>query len=177
MVDEMILVHNSLMRGLNAIYLQCVNVEKSPKDVPDFAHYAITWAQVVDEHHENEEMGLFPSIEKAAGIEGLMGVNVEQHKAFHGGLEAVEAYLQEVIDGKTAYDGKKLKALLDSFVPAQHKHLNEELPTLASLGEIDKVDWKKFSLDAIKQIKAKIKTDPKQLVSSFPVYSCSVRSS
>lgn len=44
MAEEMLIVHNMILRTANSIYLQCLNVEKSPAVVPDFVGYAQNWA-------------------------------------------------------------------------------------------------------------------------------------
>lgn len=41
----MIIIHNLILRGVNSIYLQCVNVEaRAPEAVPGFVGYARMWA-------------------------------------------------------------------------------------------------------------------------------------
>lgn len=39
----MIIVHNLILRCANSIYLQCLNVEKSPAVIPDFVGYTRLW--------------------------------------------------------------------------------------------------------------------------------------
>lgn len=142
MINEMIAIHNCLLRSINAIYLQCINIEKSPQDIPDFVEYSLVWGEVIREHHSSEESEVFPDIEQRAGVAGLMAGNIEQHHTFHDGVEQYEAYLQDVKAGKEKYDGQKLKEIIDSFAPTLHQHLKDEIPTLSSLKKYsDKVDW------------------------------------
>ena len=50
---------------------------------------------MIEHHHSAEEAHLFPEISTLTGNPALMEVNVEQHKAFHDGLEAFESYVKE----------------------------------------------------------------------------------
>lgn len=141
----MLTVHNVLLRGVNSIYLQAVNVEKSEKDVPDFVEYSLQWLKFIDEHHSGEENDIFPRIDAEAGVSGLMQGNIDQHKVFHGGLDAMESYLEQVRDGKQKYSGPKLRDIIDSFMPALRQHLSDEIDTLLGLKKYeDKCDWETF---------------------------------
>ncbi|KAJ9148895.1 Hemerythrin HHE cation binding domain-containing protein [Pleurostoma richardsiae] len=167
-VPEMLIVHNFLLRGINSIYLQCVNVERSPAVIPDFVNFAACWGSLLHEHHEAEETMMFPSMEKLAGVTGLMDANVDQHRAFHGGLEAYEGYLSSVKEGKEKYDGQKLRGLIDSFMPVLRQHLHDEIDTLVKLSQYeDKADWDKWFKDLQAEILKKA-NDPKVKVEEFP---------
>ena len=137
------MVHNLLLRGINSIYLQCVNVErKSPESIPDFVNYVQQWGLCLREHHDNEEEFFFPEIEKFAGAEGIMAANVAQHAAFHEGLEAFMAYVDAVKAGGEAYSGARLRGLIDSFLPVLREHLRDEIRTLVALEKYeDRGDW------------------------------------
>jgi hypothetical protein len=166
LVTEMIIIHNCLIRAINSIYLQCVNIERSPKDIPDFVEYCAVWGKLLHEHHDGEEQDLFPDAEVAAGVPGLMAANVEQHLAFHDGLEQYAAYLDDVKAGKAPYDGAKFKDIIDSFMPAMHRHLVDEIATLQGLKKYsDKVDWKKFWDKKVAEIMKRSSSDPAVRVS------------
>jgi hemerythrin-like domain-containing protein len=74
----MALVHNVMIRAYNSIYLQAPKLK--PGDVPDFLHYCQAWHETVKGHHESEEGVLFPEIEKATGVKGIMDGDVEEHR-------------------------------------------------------------------------------------------------
>lgn len=139
----MTIVHNFILRGLNSIYLQCVNVGKngSKEDVDDFIGYSLQWSTMVSEHHDTEETDVFPSIEKVTGKPGLMEGNVSQHAAFHTGLEHYEEYLKGVQQGKEKYDGLRLKHIIEEFAAVLQEHLTDEIGTLVKLDEYKDVDW------------------------------------
>lgn len=79
--SQMALVHNMLIHSFNSIYLQAPVVK--PVDVPDFVQYCNAWYKTLDGHHENEEDFLFPMIEEACGVKGIMGDEVEEHSSRH----------------------------------------------------------------------------------------------
>jgi hemerythrin-like domain-containing protein len=147
MAAEMTIVHNGVIRGANAIYNQALGVAErgTDQDKIDFANFAFQWTTWVDEHHDFEETTLFPLMNEAAGVEGLMDGNVREHEAFHGGLMALEEYLTQVKEGNKVLDGQELKNILDGFFPTLHKHLEAEIDTLLALEKYDtKVDWMKL---------------------------------
>jgi hypothetical protein len=175
--EEMVIVHNFLLRGINAIYLQCVNVQTqgTPKDVEDFSHYALEWAKLVHEHHHGEETRIFPDIEKLSGVPGLMGHNIEQHEAFTPGLEAYQKYLEAVVEGKEAYDGPKLRGIIDEFMPILREHLNDEIDTLLGLEKyLDKTDWYQWFARLQAEIIKKGSGDSQFKVGSRPNYQISL---
>lgn len=164
----MALVHNTFIRGINAVYLQCINVGKrgTPKDQLDFANFASQWVKFIGEHHKMEETDIFPGINEVCGVPGFMDDSVEEHEAFHDGLETYEAYLGSVIDGKETYSGEKLKGIIDSFMPALELHLSNELQTLLRLSEFeDKVDWPKWFEEVVAVHAKRMLDDPKYKVS------------
>lgn len=152
----MTLVHNCIIRGINAVYLQCCNVSErgSLEDKLDFANFASQWSEFVNEHHTMEETLIFPGINEIAGVPGLMDANIDEHKAFHEGLDKYVEYLNEVKKNVESFEGEKLKAIIDEFMPTLRTHLDNEIDTLLLLKDYDdKVDWMKWFED---QIGAKI---------------------
>ncbi len=140
-------VHNSLLRGINAVHRQCVNVAArgSSKDKLDFANFAFLWSDMLSEHHTQEEEHVFPGINELTGVPGLMDSNVQEHAAFHDGIDQYAEHLKRVKEGKEDLDGVKLKGIIESFMPALHIHLVNEIDTLVALEKYaDKVDWQKW---------------------------------
>ncbi|KAI5463164.1 hypothetical protein BGZ63DRAFT_380669 [Mariannaea sp. PMI_226] len=140
----MTIVHNCMLRGLNAIYNQARNVgtKGTAKDKLDFANFAYAWAKMLEEHHETEEKTAFPDINRLAEVPGLMDGNVEEHKAFHDGFEKYMEYTDSVRKEKEEYDAEKLIAIIDSFASVLQVHLTNEIDTLMALKQYeDKCDW------------------------------------
>jgi hemerythrin-like domain-containing protein len=128
---EMACVHNMLIRGLNAIYLQAPFI--SPRDEKSFLHFVNVWVLFLDSHHTREEQVYFPLVEELAGKKGIIDINAEQHHAFETGAEKFITYIQACTEGKEPYIGNKIVQLIDGFGPILVEHLEDEIPTLLSL--------------------------------------------
>lgn len=121
--------------------------------------------QKVHEHHDNEEAMFFPKLEEVIGAPGFMTGSVEQHAAFHGGLETLLAHLEAVSAGADRYDGKKLRCLVDAFMPVLTEHLHDEVKTLLALDRYeDRCDWAAWMKEMAAQIVAKMQADPEAKV-------------
>jgi hypothetical protein len=127
----MCIFHNVYIRWLNSIYIQGPNIPDSEK--VNFVNYAIAFTTELDLHHRLEETVLFPSIERETKIPGLMATEVEQHKAFHDGLEQYTAYLNGLKGKELEFDAAKLNTIIDSFAPTMVEHLTHEVTHLSQL--------------------------------------------
>lgn len=131
MASEMVHVHNMLIRGLNSLYLQAPHI--APADDRSFCRYVMGWYLLLHSHHGGEEETLFPTVERMAGVTGIMDTNVAQHRAFHAGVDALQAYAGAVLAGTETYDGRRIVALVDSFGAALTQHLADEIPSILAL--------------------------------------------
>ncbi|KAF2496602.1 hypothetical protein BU16DRAFT_537769 [Lophium mytilinum] len=121
----MALVHNSVIRGLNSIYLQAPRVQ--PHDYENFIGYSLAWYELLNAHHDGEEDFLFPRIEAQVGETGLMDANVKQH-----GREY-------------KFAGQTLVDRMDSFKDVLIEHLTDEIPTILNLAQYgDRLDMLKL---------------------------------
>jgi len=109
-------------------------------------------------HHRAEEEFFFPKLEAACGEEGLMDVNVKQHRKassvlliasfelpiiysnsyeclddFESGIEAYKTYLLSLKGAESTFSAPKLLSIIDTFSAPLMKHLSEEIPTLEAL--------------------------------------------
>ncbi|KAI9783036.1 MAG: hypothetical protein M1816_001613 [Peltula sp. TS41687] len=129
--SHMALSHNSFIRGFNSIYQQAPRITVS--DSKDFIGYCLAWHACVDEHHHYEETKLFPAIEAAVGEEGILDGEVEEHAAFHKGLEAFKTYLVNLADHESDFSSAKLIAIMNSFSEPLYSHLRSEPEVLLAL--------------------------------------------
>lgn len=114
----------------------------------------------------------FDKIEKVTGQPGLMSGNREQHAAFHGGLDAYLAYTAAVESGAEKYDGKKLRSLLDAFMPTLQEHLEDEITDLMALEKYeDKTDWPAWIKKVQQEIIAAMQANPDSKVRSLDLLS------
>jgi hypothetical protein len=118
-------------RGLNSIYLQAEHVKKS--DQRAFCQYILNWHLLLHVHHSGEETDFFPHVEELSGEKGIMERNVQQHQAFHDGLDQFAAYVKACAEGSQAYDGKKIVAHIDGFGKPLTEHLADEIPSIQQL--------------------------------------------
>ena len=152
MANVMVIVHNIIIHGLNSIYLQAPHIK--PEDYTDFIGYCLCWSELLHTHHHGEETTMFPAIEKASGVVGIMDVNVHQHgelnppsppnqsmpehcalEEFSPGLEEYKTYLLETKSNPATFSGSRLCEIIDSFAPILLTHLSEEIPSLLSLSK------------------------------------------
>jgi hypothetical protein len=131
LASEMALVHNIVIRGLNSIYLQAPHIK--PADEKPFARYMAGWFTLLHSHHGGEETMFFPAVEKMTGVDGIMDTNIDQHAAFHDGLDTFKAYADAVIAGKEKYDSGRVIAIIDGFATPLLQHLTDEIPTILGL--------------------------------------------
>ncbi|UNI21917.1 hypothetical protein JDV02_007862 [Purpureocillium takamizusanense] len=175
MAAEMCIVHNCLIRGVNAIYIQCVNVatKGTEQDKLDFVGFASAWGRMIEEHHAIEETDVFPEINEITGVPGLMDANVEEHAVFHEGLSSFSAYIEKVKDGEEALDGDKLRGIIDGFMPALREHLEHEITTLVELDRYsDKCDWSAWFTKKGGEIASKGMKSSKYRSEVFPLAFC-----
>jgi hypothetical protein len=95
--------------------------------------------EITSGHHDGEEQVFFPEVEKITGEKGIMDRNIEQHYAFHPGMEAWSKYTSECMtkEGAQKFDATHFISLIDGFAPQLVKHLGEEIPTLLGLDKYD----------------------------------------
>ena len=126
---EMALIHNVFIRCLNTIYEHAPSIPASSSDVIPFAGYALAWVSNIHDHHHGEEDIVFPFLQ--TNFPDDMQKNIEEHKAFREGLDALEGYLKAVYEGKkdAEWDGEKVRTLIDAFGDGLVGHLHDEVST------------------------------------------------
>ncbi|KAJ9259600.1 hypothetical protein DTO195F2_4944 [Paecilomyces variotii] len=82
-----------------------------------------------------EERILFPGIEEATGVKGIMDTDIQEHAAFHDGLENLKTYIDTCLATPSKYSGVELIKVLDSFGAALHSHLLHEPANLLALSK------------------------------------------
>ena len=84
-----------------------------------------------------------------------MDKNVEQHEAFHKGLEQFGEYVHKV--KVEEYDGMKLRGIVDGFGQALTLHLREEIKTLIGLERFGGEKLSEVWADLEKKVRTEIK--------------------
>jgi hemerythrin-like domain-containing protein len=78
----------------------------------------------IHHHHSLEETFYFSALEEKLG-QGTLSGNVEQHKEFIPGLEALEEWCKRVQNGEAKYDDKVFLAMVEAFSDTMITHLND----------------------------------------------------
>lgn len=150
--SDMALVHNTLIRGLNAILLQAPHIPDADegsryneKDITDLLYYVKCWCAMVHHHHSVEETFIFPELEKFSGQPGIMEDPRHQHSLFHDGMEQLHTYATETKPGDYRWVGNNgMKHIIDSFSKALIDHLYAEIEVLLMLDYLDSVEFEKI---------------------------------
>jgi hemerythrin-like domain-containing protein len=137
-----------MIRGLNSMLIQAPFIS-TPADIKDFVDYALSFCVLIHEHHNTEEALIFPLVEDATGVPGIMDKNVVQHGAFLPKLHDFKNYLVQMKLGVRKYDEKKFVALLNSFAGLMVEHLTDEVRMLEEM-EKYAIDWKIINERAVK---------------------------
>ena len=149
---DMAVIHNTMIRALNASYNHCLSIKPGTTDAADFLLFNRTFFDFLYHHHTAEEEFVFPQLEKLLGTPGAMETNVAQHHAFEPGLKKFEAYITKTPPDK--YCGETLKQIIESFAEILVEHLHDEIPTLLTLHALDSTDldkiWKRAQHEATK---------------------------
>ena len=119
----MTLVHNIIIRSLNAIYINAPLVRRAGA-VRAFTAYTLEALDVIHQHHEHEESTIFPALQKAS-ID--MQMNLDQHESFSASMEALKHYCQSVRSNSQSYSGEKMQDLVKAFGDPLVQHLTEEV--------------------------------------------------
>ncbi|KAI0406547.1 hypothetical protein F4802DRAFT_558206 [Xylaria palmicola] len=65
--NEIAQIHNAMLRGLNAIYLQAPHVRQT-QDIADFSFFAQSWSKWLLDHHDLKESVMLPGFEAALSV-------------------------------------------------------------------------------------------------------------
>ena len=148
--QQMAMTHNTIFRALNAVYRQAVDVLPGSQDAADMLTYCAIIYDFIHHHQLFEETIYFPEIEKAAGVPGLMEVNVSEHQKVDAGLEKFRKYAETT--RKEFYNGEDLRRIIDGFAADFTKHNHDEIQTIVALH--DHIDS-----DALKAINERVQAD------------------
>lgn len=106
----MALIHNILLRGLNSIYNQALNISFS-EDVTDFMIFCDAWSCTMHSHHKTEEEVYFPMLEEQCTKKGVASRNHDEHETFLRGFGVFDEFVRGVREGEREYGGLDLVRL------------------------------------------------------------------
>lgn len=143
--------YNYFLRNLNSIFLQAPLLQApllpdlastSPhpynaEDIKDLLFFTRAIPKSLSHHHNLEERILFPALAALPGVPTtLLKEPVDQHNAFHDGIEELDAYCAKHIVDPDSHRWEDMESIIDSFAPALTHHLCAETPLLLSLAPL-----------------------------------------
>ncbi|KAF5856620.1 hypothetical protein ETB97_007093 [Aspergillus alliaceus] len=149
----MALVHNQILRALNAAHNHCLTVELGTQAAQDFLIVNQCIVDVLESHHDMEEERLFPALEKILNQPGAMEGNRQEHQAFHDELLEFHSYV--FTTDSQGYHGATIKAKTEALGPLVEEHLHNEVPLLYDLHVIDSEALTSLWKDAMNGYKPK----------------------
>lgn len=118
---NMIHAHASLRVG----YENILRVLEDPplNDLQNFLGYCSAWTDVVKEHHDSEEVVVFPFLNQKLDFSN----EIEEHKVIHDALDTLYAIIKEGQKSPGKFDSKRLKEHMEGFRTPLIHHLDEEV--------------------------------------------------
>ncbi|TID15514.1 hypothetical protein E2P81_ATG07678 [Venturia nashicola] len=130
LAQQMSLLHNCILRVLNALYNQAPHV-KSRKDIKAFLQLIKLWHDEFEQHERVEDQFFFPKIEEITGDMDFMSESIDQHQSFAEGVTALFEY--SIMTSVTSYRATDLQTIINSFGESLGRHLHDEIDALLSL--------------------------------------------
>jgi hemerythrin-like domain-containing protein len=147
-------IHNTILRGINSIYNQCLTTQPGTSQAADFITYNQFVFDFLHHHHRNEEDVFFPYLRKVTGDDKFCDAESQEHAEFDIGAEKWKQYIFNV--KPEDYDAIKLRGLIEEFGRPLHAHLVAEIEWLLTLSKYDSEACKKAFLDTGKKAEAEM---------------------
>ncbi|KAH7391846.1 hypothetical protein BKA66DRAFT_510421 [Pyrenochaeta sp. MPI-SDFR-AT-0127] len=146
--SHMALLHNSILRGYNSIYLQAPHVQ--PTDYSDFINYALTWYKFIKAHHDAEEEDLFPKCLEILNQEDkdVWAKTHEEHEAMMPPLVKFHDYLASLTAKEREFDAAHLLGLMNQIKDPLVLHLHSEIDVITALSKYGSFPAAEPALDA-----------------------------
>lgn len=155
MATDMVIVHNTFIRGLNTMVLQAEQVPAL--EHRNFIAYCLLWVDMLGGHHDTEEEYFFGALDKKYG-QGTMQQSLDEHAAFHSGLEKLGAYLKSCAAGAEKFNGTALVDIINSFAELLVHHMSSEIVTILALDRFPEAEvsaiFESTLAEALKKLRA-----------------------
>ncbi|KAI0451090.1 hypothetical protein F5B21DRAFT_390925 [Xylaria acuta] len=156
--NEIAHIHNAMLRGLNAIYLQAPHVQQA-RDIADLSFLTQSWSTWLLDHHDLKESTMLPRFESVLGVPAATlalprsrspsaasfhshrdmttgGNGEEEEEMISFLLHRVYAYASATHKDPQAYDATTLRGLLAALADTLVPHLRGQVGLLASMREM-----------------------------------------
>jgi hemerythrin-like domain-containing protein len=131
LAEHMDYFHNNFRTTWNTIYSAC-EAQKRPKgmSMKQFIGLGQQFCHHLTVHHTIEEQHIFPVLAKKMPAFKKELELLTQHKQIHHGLEKLEKYMEECVDGERELRMSEMKDILDTFGTVLWQHLDDEVKQL-----------------------------------------------
>ncbi|KAI0090461.1 hypothetical protein BDY19DRAFT_940269 [Irpex rosettiformis] len=123
---DMIHVHSIYKLGYDKIVQ--VLAEPPMDDLSNFLGYCSVWAAGIIEHHDNEELFLFPFLNQNMDFSG----EAAQHKVIHDILDQLVVSIQAAKEDHAKFKPGELKELMEKFREPFFTHLDDEVAHISA---------------------------------------------
>ncbi|OOF97621.1 hypothetical protein ASPCADRAFT_206404 [Aspergillus carbonarius ITEM 5010] len=133
MAEKMQAFHDHFRMQWNVLST-AANTSKRPKGMSlrSYLNLCLEFCHGLDIHHRIEETRVFPSLATRMPAFRKKNSLINQHKAIHKGLDNLESYAQNCLQGATDFQWCEVKDILDQFGPTLWEHLDEEVQELGA---------------------------------------------
>ncbi|KIW00450.1 uncharacterized protein PV09_07975 [Verruconis gallopava] len=133
MAETMNYYHNHFRRTWTMMYDACeANKRPAGMSIRQFLNAGMQFCHQLTMHHDIEEAHIFPVLAKKMPAFRHEQEMKTAHKSIHAGLEKLEPWLEECLDGSRELNLKELKAIMDSFGDVLWEHLDAEVEQLGA---------------------------------------------
>jgi len=123
---NMVNAHQAFKLGYESILK---NLDNPPlDDLANFIGYCEAWVLCIEDHHESEEVVVFPFLNEKMDFSG----EAEQHKAIHATLDEISEMIREAKADHAKFDAEALKVKMVDFKPSLYGHLDDEVAHITS---------------------------------------------
>jgi hypothetical protein len=123
----MIHAHNVFKEGYDNLVKLIDQPQRFEGDLKNFLGYSIAWAEAIVDHHDAEEVTVFPILKEKINID----TEVAQHEALHKALDDFIAFLKAAEADASKFDAAQFKTALVGLREPLYTHLDEEVEDIA----------------------------------------------
>ncbi|PWY96061.1 hypothetical protein BO94DRAFT_581194 [Aspergillus sclerotioniger CBS 115572] len=133
MAEKMGAFHNHFRMQWNVLST-AATTSKRPKGMTlrSYLKLCLEFCHGLDMHHKIEETRVFPFLATRMPAFKKKSRMVTQHKTIHKGLDDLESYAQDCLQGDRDFQWYEVKDILDKFGTTLWEHLDEEVEELGA---------------------------------------------
>ncbi|PYI10978.1 hypothetical protein BO78DRAFT_426050 [Aspergillus sclerotiicarbonarius CBS 121057] len=133
MADKMKAFHDHFRMQWNVLFA-AANTSTRPMDMSlrSYLKLCLEFCHGLEIHHRIEKTRLFPLLATRMSAFRKKSSLIQQHKSIHKGLDNLEVYAQNCLQGAADFQWSEVKGILEQFGPTLWQHLDEEVEELGA---------------------------------------------